>query len=111
MPPVTRYQERNPHCYVFSGKPLTDDKNDKPLLPGLWVYLQVPARLAHLYWLKRKDYLMNCAKVGFMPPDDFLPDAVADMRASFRLDPDTILSAIDTTRIMKPGCGRMLQQF
>jgi len=111
MPPVTRAQSAFPHQFVFRGRPFSGRKKEAALAPGIWVYLDVPARSAHLYCLKPKAYLFNYMTVfpGNTMLADMLPETISLMREVFERDPDCTMTTSDTTLMMKPGCGRILR--
>lgn len=111
--PLTRYQKSHPHQWVFSSAPLDpEDPEDLPLRPGLWVYLEVPSRMAHRYGLKPADYVMNYA-VTF--PDNelqqhLLAESLELFQAYFKDHPDQDLYAQDSTALVTPGHGHVLPQ-
>lgn len=111
MPPSTRYQKQHPHGLVFSGEPLSDQPDESALLPGIWVYLEIPARKAHLYGMKPKDYVWNYMEtfVDNTLAEDILPEVAELMRTHFRQH-HTTLSATNTHQLVKPGRGQVFEQ-
>jgi hypothetical protein len=111
MPPVTRSQATQTHRFVFLSKPLPSDHRGPALRRGVWVYLEVPARSAHLYGLRPKRYLVNYMETfpGNHLDCHLLPDALRDIRAFFRDYPNMELDTSDTTALVAPGHGVQLK--
>jgi hypothetical protein len=111
MPPLTRYQEAHPYHFIFRRAPLSGDTARDALRRGVWVYLNIPARKAHLYGLVPRDYLVNYMTCfpGNHLERHLLLDALQELRAFFRAFPDQDLYTNDTTALVPPGKGKILE--
>jgi hypothetical protein len=93
--------------FLFTSKPISGKQSEKPLSPGIYMYLSLPADCAWMWGLKPKDYFFNYVETH---PDtqacDFHADSLRLMRQV--LETGEIITTSDTTHICKPGKGRVL---